>query len=128
MTPTISIKSLHLEYRLWIHELNFAKEEIYIYEGHLEELIAANANPEILAEAEKFQNQFICQKEVIDVLKHDLHVSERQLANVARGLSGLGMETMRMDNHGQLRERMMTFRKLFLALKEDFKKFEAKIF
>ena len=128
MTPTISIKTLHLEYRLWINELSFAKEEINIYERHLEELIAANTDTDILAEAEKFQNQFICQKEVIDVLKHDLHVSERQLANVAKNLSGFGLEIMRMDNHEQLRERMKTFRKLIQELKDEFKVFESKIF
>jgi hypothetical protein len=128
MTPTVSIKSLHLEYRLWINELTFYKEEILIFERHLEELVNSYTGENISAEIEKFQNQFICQKEVIDVLKHDLNTSERQLAAFARELSGNALESVKMDNHVRLRERMITFRKLFTELKEDFRRFESEVF
>jgi hypothetical protein len=128
MTPTVSIKSLHLEYRLWINELTLYKEEILIFERHLEELVNSYTGENISAEIEKFQNQFICQKEVIDVLKHDLNTSERQLAAFARELSGNALESVKMDNHVRLRERMITFRKLFTELKEDFRRFESEVF
>lgn len=128
MTPTVSIKSLHLEYRLWINELTFYKEEILIFERHLEELVNSYTGENISAEIEKYQNQFICQKEVIDVLKHDLNTSERQLAAFARELSGNALESVKMDNHVRLRERMITFRKLFTELKEDFRRFESEVF
>ena len=124
MTPTISISALHLEYRLWINELNFYKQEIEIFEHHLEQLISNSSDKELQVHVEQFQNQFICQKEVIDVLKHDLHVSEKQLATFVRDLSGLGLESIRMDNHVNLRDRVRTFRKLFTELKNNYRQFE----
>ncbi len=125
MTPTISIPSLHLEYRLWINELNFYKQEIEIFEQHLQRLIIGHSQVDVRAQVEQFQNQFICQKEVIDILKHDLHVSEKQLAAFVRELSGLGLESIRMDNHVNLRDRVRTFKRLFSELKNNYRQFEA---
>ena len=125
MIPTISIRSLHLEYRLWVNELNFYKEEIKIFERQLETLVIKNPLDELSAKVEQFQNKFILQKEIIDHLKHDLNISEKQLASFVHELSGTGLESIKMDNHTRLRERMATFRKLYTEMKEDFKSFEA---
>ncbi len=125
MTPTISIRSLHMEYQLWMRELIFYKEEIKIFEHHLEMLLARNNNREFLAEAEHYQNQFILEKEVIDHLKHDLNVSERQLASFVHDLTGMGLASIKMDNHTVLRERMKTFRQIYGQLKHDFRNFES---
>jgi hypothetical protein len=125
MVGTIPIPKLHLEYRFWITELNFAKEEIEIFERHLEGLAANYRAIEVTAQIEHFQNSFIRHKEVIDILKHDLHGSEVQLASFVRELSGMGLHSIRMDNHGKLREQMTTFRKLYTELKNEFRRFEA---
>ena len=125
MTPTISIKSLHLEYQLWTRELIFYREEIKIFEDHLTNLIQKNTKHNFKVQVEHFQNQFILEKEVIDHLKHDLHVSEKQLAAFVHELSGMGMETVRMDNHSNLRDRIFTFRKIYRELKEEFRQFES---
>lgn len=124
MTPTISIRSLHLEYQLWTRELVFYKEEIKIFEDHLEAILQRNNKNGVPAQVEHFQNQFILQKEVIDFLKHDLIVSEIQLADFAQGLSDEGIDSIKMDNHGRLRERMSTFRKIFKEIKGEFRRFE----
>lgn len=92
MTPTISIQSLHLEYRLWINELNFYKQEIEIFEHHLQNLINSHPDKQTRARIEQFQNQFICQKEVIDVLKHDLHVSENNWQHLCMNFRVLGLK------------------------------------
>jgi predicted RNase H-like nuclease (RuvC/YqgF family) len=125
MFPTITIPKLHTEYRHWINELNFYKEEIAIFESHLEEIVNKQRDVDVRARIEQFQNQFIREKEVIDELKHKLHVSERQLAGFVRELSGMGLESIKMDNHGNLRDEMVTFRKIYKDLKDGFRRFEA---
>jgi hypothetical protein len=124
MIATISIRSLHMEYQLWTRELIFYKEEIKIFEDHLEALLKRNNKNGVLANVEHFQNQFILQKEVIDYLKHDLNVSERQLAGFVYEMSGDGIDNIKMDNHGKLRERMTTFRKIYKDIKNEFRRFE----
>ncbi|HEU4903950.1 MAG TPA: hypothetical protein VFT06_14190 [Flavisolibacter sp.] len=124
MFPTISIPKLHLEYRLWMNELSYCKQEISIFESHLEELVGKNNDMVARAQVEHFQNQFIRQKEVIDELKHKLNVSERQLAGFVKELSGMGLESIKMDNHGNLREDMKMFRQIYNELKDEFRRFE----
>jgi hypothetical protein len=125
MFPTITIPKLHLEYQIWMNELNFYKEEIRIFESHLEMIIDKLDDVVAKSKVEQFQNQFIREKEVIDELKHKLHVSERQLAFFVKEYSGLGLESIKMDNHGKLRDEMITFRKIYTELKQDFRGFEA---
>ena len=99
MIATISIRSLHMEYQLWTRELIFYKEEIRIFEHHLTAILKRNNKNGVPAQVEHFQNQFILQKEVIDYLKHDLQVSERQLAGFVYEMSSDGIENIKMDNH-----------------------------
>lgn len=124
MYPTISISQLHLEYQRWINELAFYKEEINLFENYLVNIVRSNTNNEVAVGVEHFQNQFILQKEVIDYLKHDLKVSEKQLVSFVRELSSLGLDNIKMDNHTELRERMKTFRVLYTELKNEFRAFE----
>jgi hypothetical protein len=125
MFPTITIPKLHFEYQLWMNELSFFKEEIKIFEKHLEEVANKNTKVEVRAKVEHFQNQFIRQKEVIDELKHKLNISERQLADYIKDVSGMGLENIRMDNHPWLRGDMQTFRKIYTDLKNSFRRFES---
>ena len=108
-----------------MNELSFYKEEIKLYERRLEDVINKTQPVEVRANVEQLQNQFICEKEVIDELKHKLHGSEKQLAGFVKELSGLGLDSIKMDNHPKLREDMQLFRKLFNDLKDRYKKFGA---
>ena len=125
VTTTFPIRNLHLEYKLWIVELTFYEEMIRIFENHLEHIVAQNrAHKDVLSQVEHFQNQFIREKEVIDELKHDLNVSEKQLASFTHEMIGIGYEFERLDNHPKLRDEFLIFKKIFSELKDEFHKFE----
>jgi hypothetical protein len=124
MIMTLPPRKLHLEYQLWIVELNFDIELIKIFEDHLAYIVSHNASKKLMPQIEQFQNQFICQHEVIDELKHDLNISEKQLAAFVRDMVPVGFENERLDNHSELRERFLTFRNLFEDLKSRFRQFE----
>jgi hypothetical protein len=122
--PTISVPKLHTEYTAWMEELFFYKEEIKIFEQHLGRLTAKNREHQIVAQVEHFQNVFIRHKEVIDTIRHNLHISEKQLTVFVKNMSGMGLSSIKMDNHTSLRDEIQTFRKLFNELKYDFRRFE----
>jgi len=99
---------------------------IHIFQTHLEKIIDDNPeNKNIRPQVEHFQNQFIVQNEVIDVLKHDLNISERQLASFTKEMSLVGYEFERLDNHSMVRDRFLTARKIFTELKEEFHRFQS---
>jgi len=125
MITTLPPHKLHLEYRLWITELNFDIQLLKVFEDHLAYIASHNSSKRLLPKIEQFQNQFIRQREVIDELKHDLNISEKQLAAFVRDMAPIGYENERLDNHSELRERFLTFRNLFEDLKIRFRYFEA---
>jgi len=128
MITTMPIRNLHLEYKFWIVELNFYKEMLSIFQSHLELIVDENSNnKKIRPDIEHFQNQFVVQREVIDELKHDLNISEKQLASFTRDMVLVGYEFERLDNHSSLRDRFFTFRKIFSELKEEFHRFESEV-
>ena len=124
MITTLPPDKLHLEYQVLIAELNFDIELIKIFEAHLAFLSNNHPSRRLLPRIEQFQNQFIRQREVIDQLKHDLNISEKQLAAFVRDMVPIGYENERLDNHSELRERLSTFRVLFDELKARFRHFE----
>jgi hypothetical protein len=124
MIMTLHPRKLHLEYQLWIVELNFDIELIKVFENHLASIVSHNISKRLMPRIEQFQNQFIRQREVIDELKHDLNISEKQLAAFVRDMAPIGYENERLDNHPGLRERFLTFRNLFEDLKTRFRQFE----
>lgn len=125
MLATTTIPTLHSEHRVWTNELNFFKDEIKIFERRLAAVANRNEGLTVTAQVEHFQNRFIREKEVIDELKHNLSLNERQLAGFVKELNGLGLQSIRMDSHAKLRNDMQTHRKLYTELKNEFRRFEA---
>src|SRR5580704_2080535 len=82
MESTVSIDQFQEELQSWKHELSSFKQEIRHFEKHLEELSVRKLPKDLLAQVEHFQNSFICQKEVIDKLRHDLPDSRHKVENI----------------------------------------------
>ena len=124
MITTLPPYKLHVEYQFWLVELDFDIKLLKNFEAHLALISFNNTSKKLMPSIEQFQNQFICQREVIDELKHDLNISEKQLAAFVRDMVPVGFENERLDNHSELRERFLTFRELFGDLKIRFRHFQ----
>ena len=118
---------LHFEHKIWINELSFYEDEIKIYEHRLEELVMKSRNPDMLAQLEHFQNQFIREKEVIDILKHDINSHEHKLSEYAE-THPIAIEHVHFKDHSDLRDRMERFYKIWIELKEEFYAFLLKYY
>jgi hypothetical protein len=125
-TENVYLRDLHFEHKVWGNELEFFEDEIQIYEHRLEDLVKKKMNDkEMLSQLEAFQNQFIRQKEVIDILKHDINDHEHVLSKYAEE-HPIAIEDVQFKDHTTLRDRMVTFRKLYRELKDSFYQFLAK--
>jgi flagellar biosynthesis chaperone FliJ len=124
MESTISIEQFREELQSWKKELASIKEEIRDFERHLENLASKKLPKDLLAEVEHFQNLFICQKEVIDKLRHDLPDSRNKVENIFRLLRSSRREEAWESSTDGLEERMDTFRKIYIEIKQDFRRFD----
>ena len=113
------ISDLHFDHRLWTSELMFWQDEIGTFKHRLEELVSRFEDNEIMAKVEKYQNQFIRHREVIDTLKHDIKVAEHELVVYAEKKPE-AVNQKYFEEQEPLRERMETQRKLYGELKANF--------
>ena len=124
---TIDVKNLHYENKVWKNELLFVADEIAVYENRLSDLVKGEeTSKEMFRHLEHFQNQFIREKEVIDQLKHDVNSHEHKLVEWVQ--EEKGTEELLSQKHEELKDRMVTFRNIFIELKFEFYQFLAKWF
>ncbi|WKZ67557.1 MAG: hypothetical protein QY325_06430 [Flavobacteriales bacterium] len=116
---------LHFDHMEWINALKFYKDEVGIFEHRLEDIVRRNNKTEVLAELEHFQNQFIREKEVIDVLRHDIKEHENFLEKESKE-NPVAIDHRHYHDHAGLRDRFQTFEKLYRELKGEFHQWLAK--
>ncbi len=120
----VRLSDLHFEHTTWLNALAFYKDEIGIFERRLEEIASRNTAAEVMAQLEHFQNQYIREREVIDELRHDIKAHENTLEQEARE-HPVAIEHRYFTDHSSLRERMVTFEKLYRELKDEFHRWVA---
>ena len=128
-TTHIYLKNLHLDHKIWANELSFYKQEIGLLESHLGEVESNNTATEATAPAERFQNQFIRQREVLDELVHDIKSHESQLVQYAKD-HPTAIDHVHFDSnsakHKEMENHAETFKKLYKDLKSDFMQYLSK--
>ena len=122
---TKHLSDLHFEHQVWLNTLQFCKDEITIFERRMGELATRNTNSTLLAELEHFQNQYIRQREVIDVLRHDIKQHENFLEKESIE-HPTAIDRRTFGDHTELRNQMETFEKLYRELKDEFYRWVAK--
>jgi chromosome segregation ATPase len=125
MESTASIDQFQEELQSWKHELSSSKQEIRYFEQHLENVSLQKLPKDLLAQVEHFQNSFICQKEVIDQLRHDLPDSRHKVEYVFRSSRSVIPDQEGSGAHDGLRDRMDTFRRIYDEVRAEFRRFES---
>lgn len=121
----VYLKDLHFEHRLWMNELNFAKDEMGSLAKRLEEVVSKNTNKEFEYLADSLQNRLIRQKEVMDELRHAIKTHETSLAHYAED-HPIAIDHVYFADHQDLREKMARFATLYAPFKAEFMNFIAK--
>ena len=116
---------LHFEHENWQRELNFWEDELKSFRIRLEELVLRWTDQDVLAEIEKFQNQFMIQEKEFDSLKDQIAMHEKNMASHYEKNEDV-LNKMFVSQHLSLREVMVTERNLYHNLKKDFFRFMTK--
>lgn len=116
------IDQLHYEHKLWSASASLYADELIIYQNLLEEIAAKNSSTEIRKHIGHFQNQFILQKEQLDILTHRVQMHEHSLARYALD-HPVAIEHVLFDDHVNLRSDHQIFDRLFRELKAGFMSF-----
>ncbi len=126
MPTTTSVMGLHLRYRLWIAELNLDINILRIFDDYLQEIKNKKVEPEVKKEVEGFMNRFVALRKEIDDLKHVMHLHKMNLAAESREGTNAKHEEQKPNDHAELENHYIDFRKLFENTKNEFIQFEEK--
>jgi len=116
---------LHFEHENWQRELDFWEDELKSFHLRLDELVKRWTDHKVLAEIEKFQNQFMIQEKEFDSLKDQIAMHEKNMASHYEKNEDV-LNKMFVSQHLSLREVMVTERNLYNNLKKDFFRFMTK--
>jgi hypothetical protein len=120
------LKDLHRDHQNWITELSFSADELESFKLRLEEVVQANTNKEVLAMAEHFQNQFIRQKEMIDILKHRVNEAEHGIVQNAIN-NNVATDHRKAPAELELSGEIQMFNKIFSELKVEYQRYLSEV-
>ena len=116
---------LHFEHENWQRELDFWKDELKSFHLRLDELVKRWTDHKVLAEIEKFQNQFMIQEKEFDSLNDQIAMHEKNMASHYEKNEDVLNRTF-VIQHLSFREVIETERNLYSKLKKDFFRFMTK--
>jgi hypothetical protein len=123
----VYVKDLSFDHELWDNEMKFYRNELEIFEHRLEQDVVRLVDKEGLRELEHFQNQFIRQNEVLDILNKKVRKNRKNIArNAVDGV--VPNEHELMVNYKSLRDEFETFERIYYDLKIKFVAFNHKHF
>jgi hypothetical protein len=125
-TQVIYNEDLHLEHNQWNMELNFWIDELKTFENRLEELVQKWTEVEVLANLDRFQNQFFIHKTKIMEMKERIEAHELNMARHYEANENV-MDRFEFKNHLAFREDIETEREMYHELKKEFYKFLTKL-
>ncbi len=111
----------------WGRNIDFYVADLAILQERLIEVASKNTKQPVMVSVEHFQNQFIVQKDNLQLLKHKINVQKDNLEAEVKKLVSLADLNI-VDTQHFLRESIQLNEKIFLELKHSFYRFLAKVF
>ncbi len=120
-----NIYDLHEDNKTWLSNLTFYKDDLLLMQKRIEEIAKKNNSKEVLANIEHFQNQFIVQKEQLDILTHDVREIENMLEE-AVNKNSTAIDHQHFPDQAVLADRVQTYEKIFKDLRNELGHFLSK--
>ncbi|MBT8195131.1 MAG: hypothetical protein KJO64_01790 [Bacteroidia bacterium] len=112
------LSALHSEHNEWQNKIKFYRDELKEFNTQLTGLVSKTAPNDVLVSVEHFQNQFIRQNEVLDIMRHDFKQHENKIEALQENGQSNGVDINAL--HAEEKERLEHFEKLFQELRNEF--------
>ena len=123
----VYVKDLSFDHELWDNEMKFYRNELEIFEHRLEQDVVRLTDQEALRKLEHFQNQFIRQNEVLDILNKKVRKNRKAIGRESVEGS-VFHNSVTMEQYKSLRSEFEVFEKIYFDLKKEFVDFNHKHF
>jgi 3-dehydroquinate dehydratase len=125
MNQKENIFNQHAENTDWMNRLDFYKTEIQILKNLLGEVAEKNTAEDVQKQVEHYENQFMVQRNNIDLLAHNIQLNEDKLQKEIVS-NPVAVDHRKMAYHQTEKEFIDFFETNFNEVRHDFKVFAAK--
>ena len=123
METTKTQDALLTEHLSWLTYIDHVKQEIKDMQNRLMDLMPTFST-RMAMKIEQFQNRFIRQREVTDILRHNIKAHENDIERMTR-LSLDYLQLRVASDHAALKSEYKRYVELFVELEQDFNEFLA---
>jgi hypothetical protein len=118
-TMTTALETEHVK---WLVSIDLFKQQLKLMDKEIAEFVSGKYPKSLAPRIEQFQNQIIRQREVLDILRHDIKSHENEIER----MTNFALEYLRdrvTREHIGLKTQYNRFVELFLELELDFHDF-----
>jgi len=120
-----NLSDLHAEHADWQNQILGFRKEISSMNDKLGVIVSKHSPREVPAQAEHFQNQFILQRDVLDIMRHDFKQYENKIeSEQLKGTTPSG-DLITMRNAYLVR--LNDYRRILEDLKSEFSTFASEV-
>jgi hypothetical protein len=112
------LEEMLVEHKEWQGKINFYRYEIERMKSELATALMTDRNQYNMPQVEHYQNQFILQRDVLDVMRHDFKQHENKLEDHSSHPM-MNLAAMHLSE----REKLISFEEIFKELRADFHAF-----
>ncbi len=127
MSNSVPVKSLRLEYRLWIAELNYVISLIRIFNDRLTEIANDTPGSEQNNHFLEFKRKIAYCRTEIDGLSHRMQIEKMNLAHPTDESNHPRSRIQIPENYAEIRNDFYNFRVFFNELKSELLKIETSL-
>ncbi|MEO8712371.1 MAG: hypothetical protein ABI405_09630 [Parafilimonas sp.] len=119
-----TVTALHLQYRLWIADMNADIDVMRILNDYLISSIAQEDDGDTLKRNNEFKEKFSNLRIELDAIRHEMHLNKMKLASVNKEQNQSVKIIENEIGHKALKERYTLFKETFSKTKAAFQKFQ----
>jgi hypothetical protein len=116
-----SIMRLHLQYRLWIAEMNADINVLRIFDDYVMLLEEKQNDADTMQQINNYKERFLDLRNELDKLRHEMHLTKMKLAALSKNSDEPADDLEKDVRHKECKERYKSFRKKFSEIKKEFK-------
>jgi hypothetical protein len=120
-----SVMRFHLQYRLWIAEMNADINDLRIFDDYIVWLEEKSKSTITINRINNYKKQFSSLRKELDELRHEMHIVKMKLAAISKKENAPPENIEQLINHKVCKERYKVFKKKFSQIRKEFKKIEA---
>lgn len=121
-----SLMNLHLQYRLWISNMNEDINVLRILQDYINDGKTKTTDAATLDKLNTYLSIFVDTRKELDDIRHEMYLNKMRIAAMEKADNAQEGDVEKDIHHEEIKKRYEDFKAKFKEMKKEFKKLEIK--